>query len=107
MADRMNDEILRVATHLVMSSALSLNETPTHAAFRMVDAANRLLLLITDSMGPADDEFLDRAKEAFDSHFGLAMTDQPAFARWLDEHSRSFAENTMRRTVTGLEGAGG
>ena len=103
MVDKINDEILRVATHLVMSSALSLNETPTHAAFRMVDAANRLVLLISGSMDDVDEGFLAKAREAFDSHFGLAMTDQPAFAVWLDQHSRLFAENTMRRTVAGYE----
>ena len=101
MSDELNDEILKVATHLVMSSALSLNETPTHAAFRMVDAANRLLLLINGTMGEVDEKFMAGARESFDSHFGLAMTDQPAFAEWLDDISRAFAENTMRRTVTG------
>ncbi|WP_235734400.1 DUF6092 family protein [Nocardioides alcanivorans] len=101
--EKINDEILRVATHLVMSSALSLHETPTHAAFRMVDAANRLVLLISGSMDGDDEGFLATARHAFDTHFGLAMTDQQAFADWLDEHSRAFAENTMRRTVAGYE----
>lgn len=87
-------ELFATITHLVTSAPVSLDETPILAAFRMVDAAGRLMAL-----GPPDDEFLRAAHADLTEHATLVLTDQAAFREWLDEFVRLFTREALNRTV--------
>ncbi|MEV6908684.1 DUF6092 family protein [Amycolatopsis sp. NPDC051071] len=87
-------ELFAVITHLVTSAPTSLDETPILAAFRMVDAAGKLMAL-----GAPDDEFLRAAHADFTDHATLVLTDQAAFREWLDEYVRHFTRETLNRTA--------
>jgi hypothetical protein len=93
-----------VVVYLVNSASTSLGETPSLAAFRMLDAASRILALIEP--GNEDEAaFLDAMRSDYDQHFNLVMTDQEAFQRWLPDHVRICTREAMRRigvdTTTG------
>jgi hypothetical protein len=97
MSEDLNQELFKVITHLVSSAPVSLEETPILAAFRMVDAAHRLMALAADSDAFSDDGFLDAAQADYLAHFNLVMTDQVAFEAWLADYVRSFTVEARRR----------
>lgn len=97
MAGDLNQDMFEVITHLVSSAPTSLEETPTLAAFRMVDAANRLMALAGQSDAFQDDEFLRTARAEYLAHFNLIMTDPDAFEAWLAEYVRTFTSEALRR----------
>lgn len=92
-------DLVAVITHLVCSAPTSISETPTLAGFRLVDAANRIaaILLEHGDLEPADRAYLQATADGFRDHFNLAMTDQDAFARWLDDHARLATRAAMER----------
>lgn len=92
MPENLDRELFKVITYLVNSAPLSLEETPQLSAFRLADAANRLMALV-------DDEFLRAAGDDFRAHFNLVMTDQPAFEAWLADNARRFTLETRRREL--------
>jgi len=96
-ADELNQQLFEIITHLVSSAPTSLEETPSLAAFRMVDAAHRLMTLVEQNDAVADDEFLRAAREDYLAHFNLVMTDQAEFDAWLGEYVRTFAREALRR----------
>lgn len=96
----LDQELFEVITHLVSSAPTSLEETPSLAAFRMVDGANRLMALAERSEAFADDEFLREARADYLAHFNLVMTDQVAFEAWLGEYVRTFTLEALRRVST-------
>ncbi|WUI02621.1 DUF6092 family protein [Spirillospora sp. NBC_00431] len=82
-----------LATHMVSSAPLAFDETPVLGAFRLLDAANRLMAL-------ADaDEFLAEAHADYLAHMSLAMTDQAAFRQWMSDYVARFAREALRRTM--------
>lgn len=95
--------IFDVAAYLANSAPTSLRETPSLAAYRMVDAAARLIALLH----PSNEEqrrFLQQARTAYEEHFNLVMTDQQAFERWLPEFATLHNEETLRRLTDPTEG---
>lgn len=96
-SDDLNERLFEIVTHLVSSAPTSLEETPSLAAFRMVDAAHRLMVLIEQNDAVADDEFFREARADYAAHFNLVMTDQAAFDAWLGEYVRSFTREALRR----------
>lgn len=99
----MSEDLFEIVTHLVCSAPTSLAETPSLAAFRLVDAAHRLMRLAE----LADDEFLRQAAAEFGEHATLVMTDQPAFDAWLAEYARGFTREALRRARAAEAGAPG
>lgn len=97
MADDLNSALFEVITHLVTSAPTSLEETPTLAAFRMVDAANRLMSLVEDGTTGGSDEFLQQARAEYQAHRDLVMTDQAAFETWLADYVRTFTREARSR----------
>ncbi|WP_232665187.1 DUF6092 family protein [Pseudonocardia sp. TRM90224] len=93
----MDERLFEVITHLVASAPTSLEETPSLAAFRMVDAAHRLMAIVE-----GDDAFLAEARADYLDHFNLVMTDQVAFDAWLGEYVRTFTGEALRRTRSNL-----
>lgn len=92
------NELFDVVVYLVNSAPTSLGETPSLAAFRMVDAAHRLLDLLERSTSDPDQlAFLAAAKSDYQSHYNLVMTDQQAFQEWLPQFVRRCTEEAMRR----------
>nr|WP_042194749.1 DUF6092 family protein [Kibdelosporangium sp. MJ126-NF4]CEL21521.1 hypothetical protein [Kibdelosporangium sp. MJ126-NF4]CTQ95912.1 hypothetical protein [Kibdelosporangium sp. MJ126-NF4] len=88
-------QLFAIITHLVTSAPTSLDETPILAAFRMVDAAGRLMAL-----SAPDDEFLRAAHADLTDHATLVLTDQAAFREWLDEYVRRFTREALSRTAS-------
>jgi hypothetical protein len=86
----------QVITHLVSSAPVSLEEAPILAAFRMVDAAHRLMALATQSNAVAEDAFLAQAQTDYLAHFNLVMTDRigraPPNSMQSASHQRTSAE---------------
>lgn len=97
MSAYLNQEMFKVITHLVSSAPTSLEETPSLAAFRMVDGASRLMALTEESDAFEDDEFLRRARLDYLDHFNLVMTDQEAFQAWLAQYVQAFTREARRR----------
>lgn len=94
------EHLFDVVVYLVNSAPTSLGETPSLAAFRMVDAAYRLLgILEHTTVDPDQCEFLSRARADYEAHFNLVMTDQEAFAQWLPDYVRQCTEEAMRRVA--------
>ncbi|WP_409492172.1 DUF6092 family protein [Amycolatopsis sp. cmx-11-12] len=87
-------ELFTTITQLVTSAPVSLDETPILAAYRMVDAAGRLMALCAP-----DDEFLRAAHADLSAHATLVLTDQAAFRDWLDEFVRLFTREALNRKV--------
>lgn len=92
------EDLFDVVVYLVNSAPTSLGETPSLAAFRMVDAAYRLLgILEASTDDPAQSAFVEAAKADYEAHYNLVMTDQGAFADWLPAFVRLCTEEAMRR----------
>jgi hypothetical protein len=98
MPHDLDRELFKIITHLVSSAPLSYEETPALAAFRMVDAAHRLMSLAENSDALADDEFLREAHRDYLAHFNLVMTDEKGFRDWLGEYVARFTKEAIRRT---------
>lgn len=96
MSTDVNQELFKIITHLVNSASTSLGETPSLGAFRMVDAAHRLIAL-TEGSNALESEFLREAQEEYEAHSNFVMTDQPAFDAWLSEYAGLFTEEALRR----------
>lgn len=95
---RVEADLFDVVVYLVNSAPTSLGETPSLAAFRMVDAADRLLRILEQtSDDPQELAFVSAARADFDEHHHLVMTDQEAFQRWLPDLVRRVTEEAMRR----------
>lgn len=95
------EDLFDVVVYLVNSAPTSLGETPSLAAFRMVDAAHRLLTILERSTSDPDQlEFLAAAKSDYEAHFNLVMTDQQAFQEWLPEFVRRCTQEAMRRMAS-------
>ncbi|MFI6538064.1 DUF6092 family protein [Nonomuraea sp. NPDC050547] len=86
--------LYETVTVLVCSAPLALDETRLLSAFRMLDAADRLMGI----MGEHDDAFLRRARADYAAHRMLAMTDQAAFTDWMSRYVAEFAAQALRRT---------
>lgn len=99
MSADVNQEMFKVITYLVSSAPTSLEETPTLAAFRMVDGAHRLMELAEASDAFVEDEFLRQAHADYLAHYNLVMTDPQAFETWLAEYVRSFTREALRRAA--------
>lgn len=87
-------ELFATITHLVTSAPVGLEETPVLAAYRLVDAAGRLMALAAP-----DDEFLRAAHADLIEHATLVLTDQAAFQEWLDDYVRRFTREALSRTA--------
>ena len=99
MSQPENDALFTVIVHLTSSALTCIEEPPVLAAFRMVDAANRLIQLSGQQGPPEADAFLGAAHADYLEHMNLAMTDQPAFEEWLADYGRSFAHEARRRNL--------
>lgn len=101
MSAELDREIFEVITYLVSSAPTSLQETPSLAAFRMLDAAQRLMALVekSDAFGP--DEFLRSAQSEYLDNFNFVMTDQARFNAWLAEYVQSFTREALQRARGG------
>ena len=97
-ARRTEDELFEVVLYLVNSAPTSLGETPSLAAFRMLDAAHRLLAVLQRETDDQDRQrFADQARADFDEHHHLVMTDQVGFQAWMPDFVRLCTEEAMRR----------
>ncbi|MQA02432.1 MAG: hypothetical protein GEV07_06805 [Streptosporangiales bacterium] len=101
MSENLDQEVFAIITHLVSSAPTSLQETPSLAAFRMVDAAHRLMELVEGSDAFQDDEFLRSARADYAANFNLVMTDPDKFDSWLAEYVQSFTREALRRARAG------
>lgn len=100
---KVEQDLYDIVVYLVNSAPTSLGETPSLAAFRMVDAANRLLSVLQQVSDPEDTEqatFLATARADYEAHYNLVMTDQDAFQRWLPDFVRLCTEEAMRRAAS-------
>ena len=88
------EHLFGVVTHLVNSALVSVEETPELAAFRMVDAANRLMSLLPPAETTA---FVTASRGDFAEHAHLVMTDQDAFVGWLQGYVRAFVHESLTR----------
>ncbi|MFI6901337.1 DUF6092 family protein [Nonomuraea sp. NPDC050394] len=86
--------LYETVTLLVCSAPLALDETRLLSAYRMLDAADRLMGIMADH----DDDFPRRARADFAAHRMLAMTDQAAFTDWMAGYVAGFAAQALRRT---------
>lgn len=93
-------ELFNVITHLINSAPLSFDETPVLAAFRLVDAAHRLMALAENSDTFSDDEFLREAHQDYLAHVNLVMTDEDAFQEWLGRYVARFTSEAKHRACT-------
>lgn len=91
MSDDVNRRIFEIVTYLVTSAPTTYDETPALGAFRMVDAANRLLALLPD------DDFVVEARAQFQAHLNEVMTDQEAFRTWLADYVKLVAKEAVER----------
>lgn len=92
------EDLFDIIVYLVNSAPTSLQETPSLAAFRMLDAAHRLLgVLQHTATDPEQQEFLAQARADYSAHYNLVMTDQVAFQRWMPDFVRLCTEEAMRR----------
>jgi hypothetical protein len=92
--ERLSRVLHETVTVLVCSAPLAFDETRLLSAYRMLDAADRLMRVMADD----DDGFLLRAQADFAAHRALAMTDQAAFTAWLSRYVSEFAAQALRRT---------
>ncbi|MFI6504739.1 DUF6092 family protein [Nonomuraea typhae] len=90
--ERPDHALYETVTVLVCSAPLAFDETRLLSAFRMLDAADRLMRIMPD------DDFLRWARADFAAHRTLAMTDQTAFTTWLSGYVSAFATQALRRT---------
>ncbi|AYY11424.1 hypothetical protein EF847_00490 [Actinobacteria bacterium YIM 96077] len=97
MGKELDQAIFGIITHLVTSAPTSLQETPSLAAFRMVDAAHRLMELVNENDTFQQDEFLQSARAEYMANFNLVMTDPDAFDAWLASYVQSFTREALRR----------
>ncbi|MFI6290838.1 DUF6092 family protein [Nonomuraea sp. NPDC050790] len=107
--ERLSRALHETVTVLVCSAPLAFDETRLLSAFRMLDAADRLMAIMTDHLetavdgsgvagGLGGDGFLARARADFADHRMLAMTDQAAFTDWLSRYVAEFCAQALRRT---------
>lgn len=101
MSKDLDQEIFAIITHLVCSAPTSLQETPSLAAFRMVDAAHRLMALMDENDALSSDEFLQTARAEYAANHALVMTDPDRFDTWLAEYVKSFTGEALRRANAG------
>ena len=94
--ESLEQRLFDVCAYLANSAALSLAETPSLAAFRMVDAVHRLVDLAHE-MGPAADGFYAEVAADYAAHRNAVMQDQEAFDRWLPSFGASFTTEAVRR----------
>jgi hypothetical protein len=97
MTDEFDEELFSIMTYLACSAALSLDETPSLAAYRMVDATKRLMALVEGEGHHSKDPFLAQMLEKCQDNMDLVMTNQPMFDIWLSELARNFTLETRRR----------
>lgn len=89
-----------ILVYLVNSAPTSLGETPSLAAFRMLDAAHRLAeVLQQQTTDLAQQQFLAEVRADYQAHHHLVMTDQTAFQQWMPDFVRLCTEEAMRRAV--------
>lgn len=84
-------DLFEIVTYLATAAPLTYNESTTNNAFRLVDAASRL-------MRHTDDEFLRERLAALQENTNLVGSDQDAFRVWLGENSRVFTAEALRRS---------
>lgn len=92
----LEQRLFEVCAYLANSAALSLAETPSLAAFRMVDAAHRMVDLVQE-VDPTAADFYREAAADYAAHFNLVMQDQDAFDRWLPSFGAMFTTEAVRR----------
>lgn len=97
MPTQLDRDIFDVITYLVSSAPTSIQETPSLAAFRMLDAAQRLMTLVEQSDAFEPDEFLRSAQSEYLENFNFVMTDQERFNTWLATYVQSFAREALHR----------
>lgn len=97
MSHELDRQVFAIITYLVSSAPTSLQETPSLAAFRMIDAAHRLMTLVAANDAFQDDEFLRSAREEYEANFNLVMTDQDKFNDWMASYLQSFTREALRR----------
>jgi hypothetical protein len=97
MTEDHNQQLFNIITHLVCSAPVSLDETRVLGAMRLVDAANRLMLLAAGNAVFAADPFLDEARADYDAHVSLGLTDQTAFTAWLGRFVERFTVEELAR----------
>ena len=101
MSTEMNRELFKIVAYLTTSAANAFDETLALGAFRMTDAAHRLMTLIEESAELADDEFLRAAREAYHETSNLVMTDEQEFRVRLERAAREVTAECLRRSRAG------
>ncbi|MGI8946628.1 MAG: DUF6092 family protein [Ornithinimicrobium sp.] len=97
---KVEEDLFDIVVYLVNSAPTSLGETPSLAAFRMMDAASRLLAVLQRTTSDTEQQtFLAEARADYDAHYNLVMTDQEAFKQWLPDFVRRCTEEAMRRAA--------
>ena len=92
MPEISDSDLFALVTRMVTSAPLSLVETPSLGALRLLDAASRLMQL-------TDDEFLAEAHGDYLANLRTVMTDQTAFQEWMSGYVHRFSEEALRRTM--------
>lgn len=92
----LEQRLFELCAYLTNSAALSLAETPSLAAFRMVDAAHRMVDLVQE-LDPDAGDFYREAAAEYAAHYNLVMQDQEAFDRWLPSFGAMFTTEAVRR----------
>ena len=90
MANVTDQDVFAVATYLAACAPLTYEESNSLNAFRLIDAASRLMRL-------TDDEFLHARHAEFEANSNLVMADEDAFRAWLSDYARTFTAEALRR----------
>lgn len=93
------DPIFDISLYLVASARDGLDEPVPVCCFRMVEGVSRLVAAMG---GVADgDPFLAEMKDEIDAGKLMVAENREAFAAWLDELLRRFAEEAKQRAAGG------
>jgi hypothetical protein len=83
---------LGLAAYLVASARDTLESPPVYGAFRLVEAASRLV-----DLAGADDAFLLATKAEIDAQKAVMVVEREQFAAWLDGLLVSLAREVKQR----------
>jgi len=101
MSTEIDRELFKIIAYLTAAAANAFDETLALGAFRMTDAANRLMTLIEESEELADDEFMRAARKTFRETSNLVMTDEKEFRIRLERAAREITAESLRRMRAG------
>ena len=93
------DAAFELLSYLVSSAQLLLHEPAAYGSLRLVDAASRLARLAAEEAPGESQAFLQDLHARIEEGKVLLMSDQEAYAAFLDEVVRKVARELRRRNM--------